>query len=212
MKRVTKAVMNCKKSSAAAVFALGEQVKSGMTINAALFPGTTAAITTLGTDLTLLGVYIGTARGNSVIKSQRDVLAAKVYAELQLLLTPVNIAAAGNEATIGLSGFPSSADSTPSAVPNQVIIKKIIPGQTALSAKIFIDSLGQNNVMYSVRVTTIAGAVPTDPSWVVTLRTSSSRKLMLTGLVSKQDIYIDINAENIKGQGIYSDPMSFTAL
>ena len=212
MKRVSKAVMNCKKSSSTAVFERGGQVKSGMTINAASFPGTAVAVGILGTDLGILGGYIGTAKGNSVIKSLRDMQCAKVYAELQALLPPVNTVAAGNVGTIGLSGFPASADATPQAIPNQVIIKKIVPGKTALSAKIFIDSLKQPTLTYTVRVTTVAGAAPTDPSWVVALRTSNSRKLILTGLVSKQDIYISINAENLRGVGIFSDPMSFCAL
>ena len=212
MKRVTKAVMNCNKKSAVAVFTRGGDVKAGMTTNASSFPGTAIAVAAIGVDITQLGAYIGTSKGNSVIRGLRDALALKIYGELQFLLPPVNLAAAGSAAIIGLSGFPSSADTTPTAVPNQVIIKKVIPGQTALSAKIFIDSLKQPNLTYTVRVTTVAGAAPTDPSWIVALKTSSSRKLILTGLVSMQKIYIAINAENKKGEGVYSDPMLFVAL
>jgi hypothetical protein len=211
MKRVTKAVMNCKKSSATEVFTRGGEVKAGMTTNAAMFPGTAAAITTLGTDLTLLGTYIGTARGNSVIKNLRDVLALKIYAELQALLVPVNIAAAGNVATIGLSGFPSSADVAPQTVPGQIIIKRIVRGTADLSAKIFIESLKQSYLTYTVRTTTVAGAGVNDPSWVIALIETNSRKLILTGLVKNQEIYIDIKAKNARGTGIYSDAMSFSA-
>jgi hypothetical protein len=211
MKKTPKAVMNCNKRSATAVFTRGGEVKAGMTANAPLFPGTGGAITTLGTDLTQLGTYIGTARGNSVIKSLRDVLAAKIYGELQLLLSPVNIAAAGNEATIGLSGFASSSDSTPQAVPGQVMIKRIVPGATELSAKILIVGLKQPHLTYIVRTTTVAGAPVNDPSWVVALRTTNSRKLILTGLIHNQDIYIEVNASNVAGVGLFSDPMMFSA-
>ena len=204
--------MNCNKNSATAVFARGGQVKSGMTVNAALFPGTAPAITTLGTDLALLGTYISTAKGNSVIKSQRDVQTAKVYAELQSLQVIVNTVAAGNVATIGLSGFPASADPAPKVIPGQVIIKKAIQGSTELSAKIFIESLHQSPLTYVVRTTTVAGAGVNDPSWVTVLQTPSSRKLIVPGLVKNQQIYISVNASNTYGIGVFSDPMSFTAL
>ena len=203
--------MNCNKKSATAVFTRGGDVKAGMTTSAAMFPGTAVAITALGTDLTQLGTYIGTARGNSVIKSLRDVLALKIYGELQLLLAPVNLAAVGNVATIGLSGFACSADATPRAIPGQVVIKKIVPGATELSAKILIAGLKQPHLTYIVRTTTVAGAPVNDPSWVTALRTTNSKKLILTGLVHNQDIYIEVNASNVAGVGIFSDPMMFSA-
>jgi hypothetical protein len=210
MKRTPKAVMSCKKTSSTAIFALGGQVKSEMTINALTFPGTAAAITTLGGDLTLLGGFISNAKGNSIVKNQRDVQAAKVYGQLQALLFAVNTVAMGNVATIALSGFPSSADATPQTVPGQVIIKKIVPWATELSAKILIAGLGQPHLTYIVRTTTVAGAPVNDPSWVTALRTTNSRKLILTGLIHNQDIYIEVNASNVAGVGIFSDPMMFS--
>jgi hypothetical protein len=211
MKRVTKAVMNCNKKSATAVFTRGGEVKSAMTTNASSFPGTAIAVAAVGVDITQLGVLIGTSKGNSVIRGLRDALALKIYGELQLLLPPVNIAAAGSEAIIGLSGFASSADSSPIAIPNQVIIKKIVPGKEDLSAKILIESLKQSNLTYIVRTTTIAGAPINDPSWVTVLETSNSKKLILTGLVENQKIFIDMKAKNKRGIGMYSDAMAFSA-
>ena len=212
MKRTPRAVMNCNKKSATAVFTRGGDVKAGMTTSAAMFPGTAAAIAALGTDLTQLGTYIGTARGNSVIKSLRDVLALKIYGELQLLLAPVNIAAAGNVATIGLSGFACSADAVLQTIPNQVIINKAVQWKTELSAKIFIESLKQPRLTYIVRTTTVAGAGVNDPSWVTVLQTPSSKKLIVPGLIKNQQIYISVNASSTHGIGTFSDPMSFTAL
>ena len=203
--------MNCNKKSAVAVFTRGGDVKAGMTANASSFPGTAIAVAALGVDVTQLGTYIGTSKGNSVIRGLRDALTLKVYGELQLLLPPVNLAAAGSAAIIGLSGFPSSADSTPIAIPNQVIIKKIVPGKEDLSAKIFIESLKQSNLTYTVRTTTVAGAGINDPSWVTVLEISNSRKLILTGLIENQKIFIDVRAKNKRGIGMYSDVMSFSA-
>ena len=138
MKRTVKAVAGCKKASAIGVNTQGGKVKTEMTLNAASFPGTAAAVTTLGTDLGILAGYISNAKGKSAIKDLRNLQAAKVYGELQALLVNVNTVAAGNIATINLSGFPYSQDPTPQAVPAQVVIKKVAGGSTALIAKITI--------------------------------------------------------------------------
>jgi len=156
--KVTKAVMGCTRSEVVAVNELAIKVKTGMTLNASLFPGTTAAITALGVDQGILAGYIGTARGNHTVTDQRNVQSAKVYGMLQALLFPVNTIANGNVATIDLSGFPSSLDSTPQAVPDKVIIKRIVKGDTELSAKIHISGLKQPHLTYTVRTTTVAGS------------------------------------------------------
>ena len=211
MKRTVKAVIGCKKASAIGVNTQGGKVKLGMTTNASSFPGTAIAVATLGTDLGTLAGYISTAKGNSAIKDLRNLLTAKIYGELMTLMANVNIVAAGNIATINLSGFPYSQDPTPQAVPDQVIIKKVVDGVTELSAKISIVSLKQTRLTYTVRTTTVAGAGVNDPSWVIALRTTNSRKLILTDLVLNQSIYISIMAENVRGEGIYSDSMRFSA-
>ena len=204
--------MGCKKSSANSVNTQGGKVKTEMTLNVASFAGTAVAVGILGTDLGLLAGFISNAKGNSAIKIQRDLQAVKVYGELQALLTIVNTVAAGNAATIALSGFPASGNTTPQAIPNQVIIKKAVQWKTELTAKIFIESLKQPHLTYVVRTTTVAGAGVNDPSWVTVLQVTSSRKLMVPGLIKNQQIYISVNASNAHGVGTYSDPMSFTAL
>ena len=211
MKKLTKAVMGCTKLEAIAINTLAIKVKTNMTINAAIFPGTTAAITTLGADQAILAGFIGTAKGNHTVTDQRNVQAAKVYGELQALLFPVNTIANGNVATIDLSGFPSSLDSSPQAVPEKVVIKKIVPGETSLSAKIIIEGLKQPRLTYTIRTTTVAGAAENDPSWVTAMQTHSSRKLILTGLVYGQIIYASVNAFNAHGVGVFSNPEMFRA-
>ena len=211
MKRVTKAVMGCNKNQPIAINSTAIKVKTNMTLNAALFTGTSAAVTALGVEQGTLAGFIGTAKGNHTIIDQRNVQAVKVYGMLQALLFPVNTVANGNVATIDLSGFPSSLDSNPQAVPGKVSIKKIVPGVTELSAKIHIDSLKQSRLTYTVRTTTVAGAGVNDPSWVTVLQTHSSLKLILTGLIYSQTLYISVNAFNSHGVGVFSDTVSFRA-
>ena len=211
MKRKAEPVLNCTKTEPAKINKLAIKVQKGMTDNAATFPGTTAEVTQLGTDQAALAALIGLAKGNHTFIDQRNEKAVVVFEELKDLLTPVSKAAAGSKAIIDLSGFPISQDPSPQAIPEQVVIKRIVDGPEALSAKIFIESLKQNRLTYTVRMTTVAGAPDNDPSWKVVLQTTNSRELVIPNLVHNQDVYFSVNASNARGKGIFSKAMLFTA-
>ena len=211
MKRATKAVINCKITEFIKLNTLAGRVVEKMTENASEFPGTATKVATLNTSQELFTTLIATAKGNSIIVDQRNEHAKVVLSNLQTLLTLVNMIAGGNKATITLSGFAGSSDLTPRPVPNQVVIKRIVKGETELSAKIFIISLKQRDLCYTVRTTSVAGAGVNDPSWKVVLYTSSSYKLVLPDLVKNQNLYISVSATNTRGEGIFSDPMRFSA-
>ena len=211
MKKITKAVILCTVKAVVGLNKLAIKVKNAMVANASTFPGTAALVTTLTTDQGLLSTYIAGAKGNTTVKNQRDEQAALVLADLQVLLAPVNTVAKGNVAIIALSGFPNSADATPQSIPGQVVIKKVVDGPTTLSAKIYIESLKQDRLTYTVRTTTVAAAGVNDPSWKIVLTTTSMHKLIIPNLTHLQEIYIDVCASNAHGTGLYSDPMSFSA-
>jgi len=211
MKKITKAVILCTAKAYISLSKLALKVKNALTSNAGTFPGTAAQVTALGTDQALFASYIANAKGNTVVTNQRNQQALKVMADLQALLGPVNTVAKGDTGIIALSGFPTSADPTPQSIPAKVVIKRIVDGQTALSAKIYIESLKQSHLTYTVRTTTVAGAGVNDPSWKVVLTTTSSRKLIIPNLTHLQDIYVDISASNAHGTGLTSDPMTFSA-
>lgn len=211
MKKITIAVILCSVKAYVKLNKLALKVKNAMTLNASTFPGTAALVTTLGTDQGLFATYIAGAKGNTTIANQRNEQAPIILADLKALLIPVNAVAKGNSAIIALSGFPNSADPTPQSIPAQVVIKRIEDGPTSLSAKIFIESLKQSHLTYTVRTTTVAGAGVNDPSWKVVLQTTSSRKLIIPNLTHLQEIYVDVSASNAHGTGLYSDPMAFNA-
>ena len=211
MKKITKAVILCSARAYVNLNKLALKVKNAMTLNATTFPGTAALVTQLGTDQATFAGYIANAKGNTTVKNQRNELAPIILADLQALLVPVNAVAKGNTAIIALSGFPTSADPTPQSIPAQVIIKRIVDGPITLSAKIFIESLKQPRLTYTVRTTTVAGAGVNDPSWKVVLQTTSMRKLIIPNLTHLQEIYVEVCASNAHGTGLYSDPMAFNA-
>jgi hypothetical protein len=211
MKKITKAVILCTARAYVSLNKLALKVKNALILNASTFPGTATLVATLGTDQANFATYIAGAKGNATVTNQRNELAPTILADLQALLIPVNAIAKGNTAIIALSGFPNSADPTPQSIPAQVVIKRIVDGPTTLSAKIFIESLKQSRLTYTVRTTTVAGAGANDPSWKVVLQTTSSRKLIIPNLTHLQEIYIDVCASNAHGTGLYSDPMAFNA-
>lgn len=209
MRKTVKAVIGCKTTEYVRLNSIASRVKEGMLTNASLFPGTAAAVNKLKNDQLLFEDYIANAKGNHAILSQRNEQSKIVYADLQTLLHPVNTIAAGNVATIDLSGFPCSTDPAPRPVPDKVIIKRIVKGDTDLTAKIFIESLKQRNLTYTVRFTTVAGASVNDPTWKTILQVYSSKKLILPDLTPEQYMYISVSASNTAGAGIYSDPKPF---
>lgn len=211
MKRATTAVINCKITEFIKLNTLAGRVVEKMTENAVEFPGTSTEVATLNASQELFTTLIATAKGNHVITDQRNEQAKLVLSNLQTILTLVNTIAAGNKATITLSGFAGSLDLTPQPIPSQVIIKRIVQGKTELSAKIYIMSLKQRHLTYTVKTTSVKGAAVNDPSWKEVLRTTSSYKLVLPDLERNQSIYISVRASNTRGEGIYSDPMRFSA-
>lgn len=211
MKKTTKAVIIHKTTEVVSLSQLAGRVVSLMTENASVFPGTAADVAVLKSSQQLLSDFISNAKGNHVITTQRNDQAKRVHVQLQNLMNKVNLIAAGDVAIVLLSGFHKSMDPLPLPVPDKIIIRKVTPGQTALSAKIYIESLKQRRLFYIVRTTTVAGADVDDPSWRVVLRTGNSKGLIISGLARLEDVYISVNARNTAGEGIYSEPMSFSA-
>ena len=185
------------------------QVKKGMTDNAATFPGTAVDVTKLSDDQALYATYIAGAKGNTVVKAQRNSMALVILDDLQKLLPPVNIVANGDPAIIAQAGFDSSADPTPHSIPKQVVIKRMVNGAENQTAKIYIEAMGQSGLTFQVRITTVPNAASNDPSWVLVLQTTSSKKLIIPNLTRGKEVFIQINAMNAAGIGIWSDAKPF---
>ena len=185
------------------------KVIKSMTDNAATFPGTAADVTKLSNNQALYAIYIAGAKGNSEVKAQRDSMALVIMEDLQNLLPPVNKVAAGDPAIIAQSGFDSSADPTPSSIPNQVMIKRIVNGKTSQTGKIYIDSMGQSRLTFHIRISTVANAPINDPSWTTVMQTTSSRKLIIPNLTRGKEVFVQVNAMNTAGTGLWSESFPF---
>ena len=209
MKKIIKAVINCTTKAHVALNKKAMKVIKSMTDNAATFPGTDADVAKLAADQKLYAGYIAGAKGNSQIKAQRDSMAPVIMEDLQELLPPVNKVAAGDPAIIAQSGFDSSADPTPSSIPKQVIIKRIENGETSQTGKIYIDSMGQYNLTFHIRISTVANAPVNDPSWTTVVQTTNSRELIIPNLTRGKEVFVQVNAMNTAGTGLWSESFSF---
>ena len=110
---------------------------------------------------------------------------------------------------IAQSGFDSSADPTPQSIPVKVIIKWIENGKTTQTAKIFIEPMGQHGLTFHIRITTAANAAVNDPSWVTVLQTTSSKELIVPNLTRGKEVFIQVNAMNAAGTGLWSEAIPF---
>jgi hypothetical protein len=209
MKRIAKAVVNCKVTAYVKLNKLAIRVKNNLSKNIADFPGITEALDKLDTDLALYSIQVGMAKGNTTITKQRNSQAVIILADLHSLADLVNAIAKGDVVIIALSGFDNSLDPSPHAIPVKVIIKRIVNGVSNLTAKIFIESMGQRNLTYNVRITTVTNAPIDDPGWVQVLQTTSSKKLIVPNLIRGQEIFVQINALNAAGTGLWSETMPF---
>lgn len=209
MKRQFKAVTNCYTKQPNKVNDLATKVISGLTTNAATFPGTAPAVTTLTTENNKLTPLIANAPGNRLIKDQRDAQTVKVYNLLTPLVATVTQIAAGKLEIIDLSGFPASAEPTPQPIPDQVVIQRITDGKTQQSAKVYINPVGLRNLIYTIQVTKTSPTSAMDSTWTVALTTKNSRNIVLENLERGKEIFIQINATNARGTGLWSEPISF---
>jgi hypothetical protein len=209
MKRVAKAVINCGAKAYVKLNKKAIKVKIAMNTNAGFFPGTAADVAQLDTDQTLFDTLIGGAKGNTTIKAQRNEQAKLVLEDMQTLLAPVNKAAAGNTAIIALSGFDNSLDPTPQSIPNKVVIKRIVNGVSGQTGKIYIEPMGQHSLTFNVRISTVANAPVNDPSWAQVLQTTNSKNLLIPNLTRGKEVFVQVNASNAAGTGLWSETIPF---
>jgi hypothetical protein len=209
MKRIAKVAINCTNRAHVKLNKLCVKVIDGLTENAAEFPDATDGVTKLKTDQALYAKQIGTAKGNATITKQRNMQADIILADLQALGIVVDEVADGDVGIIALSGFDSSLDPSPKSIPEKVVISRVINGAITQTAKIFIESTGQTNLVFHVRISTVANAPVNDPSWVTVLQTTNSRELIIPNLTRGKEVFIQVNAMNAAGTGLWSEAFPF---
>ena len=209
MKKIVKPVINCTTKAHVKLNKKARKVITNMTTNAATFPGTATSVAKLQADQVLYEGYIANAKGNDEVMKQRNSMALTIMDDLKALLSPVDDAAKNDPAIIAQSGFDSSADPTPHSIPVKVIIKRIVNGETSQTAKIFIEPMGQHGLTFHIRVTTVANAPVNDPSWVTVVQTTSSKELIVPNLSRGKEVFIQVNAMNAAGTGLWSEVFPF---
>jgi hypothetical protein len=145
--------------------------------------------------------YMGLAKGNSEMMAKRNEQSKLVHGMLKELTPYVNGVAKGVKSIILLSGFPASTEPTPNPAPEAVIIKRIVPGPTANTAKLYVVAQKVANSYIVQTSNTLADA----NSFKTVLVSTSSRKLIISNTVRGQEIFIRVAANNANGDGQWSN-------
>ena len=209
MKRIITAAIHCKGTAYIKLNERAIKVKNNMITNAGVFPDAAADLALLKTEQELFGTLIADAKGNSLVKKQRNTLAKKILLRLKILVMHVNLVAEGDPTIIILSGFDCSADPIRHPIPVKVVIRRVVNGASNRTAKIYIEAMGQTGLTFNVRVTTIANAVVDDLNWKTVLQTTNSKELVIPDLIRGKEVFITINASNASGTGLWSEAAPF---
>lgn len=212
--RPYRAVLHCSAKQTNKLINLGNKVVAGLTANAAIYPAPNPTVAVLSAEMTkLVSMQAGAKNGGKEATAKRDAEALKIFGMLSTELLYVNMIAQGDRDKILLSGFEINEQPSPNDVPDKISIKSIEVGPVDHSVKITLGTLS-NPLQISKQRLHFIVEMSTEPSfenWVDVLHSGNSRKLIITNLVRKTEYHFRISAENAKGKGPASDPVSFVA-
>ncbi|MBP7497965.1 MAG: fibronectin type III domain-containing protein [Bacteroidales bacterium] len=176
-------------------------------LNVSIFNNPNPTLEEMETQVDVLQNYIDLVNGgdHSYI-GMRNEATALLYRMNQQQLIYVNQVANGNVGILELSGYDISDEPNPRPIPDQVIIKKIVPGKTAKTAKIFIVSMEQVRLNFIVQMTTTPEL---EDSWKQILLKSNSNNIIISDLIHGQEVWFRVCAYNPAGTGLWSVPVSF---
>jgi hypothetical protein len=199
---------------------LGNRVISKLTEFVGDYATPDPSVAALTTEVGKLVVLNGQAKGSTLKKDERDAQAQVVYDMLVQERDYVNSIAKGDKVKVDKSGF--DADKEPEAVgtPPAPVIKKVVDGEAAHSAKISLVGPLFKNARYSVQLAQVGSGNnpnPTPPDtgegdfdpdhlpWEMQLESVNSYELILLNLKRGKDIAIRVRAEHGSKKSNWSD-------
>ncbi|MBP7496800.1 MAG: hypothetical protein KA792_03965 [Bacteroidales bacterium] len=206
--RLSKAVMAVKtQKDYKALLELTDSSTSAMETNIATFANPNPTLAELRAQADIVRGYAARVdAGDHTVLELRNEASVTLYRMHQQELIYVNEIGNNDRGILSLSGYKVTDEPNPHPLPAQIIIKRIIDGDSPNTAKIYIESVGQHDLNFIVEKTT----TPDDEtSWKVALCNSSSRELIISNLVYGQEIWFRICAYNKNGQGLWSQPHPF---
>ena len=214
--KIVLAVMHCTEQEPKAVIALGIKVRDAMYSPAGvlLYSATSNPITAAN-----FAGYVSVAdsaqgnvknRGTSATTARNTGVAA-LFTALGKLLLYANGLYKGNKTNLEAAGFDTSADPSPHPVPDAPVIKTIINGPLAHTAKIMLAKVTsilnkkKESVTYIVQMNTVNSAV----GMTTVLTIKNQRKLVIPGLTRGKEIFFQISKSNAAGESPFSPIVGF---
>ncbi|MBP7498053.1 MAG: hypothetical protein KA792_10355 [Bacteroidales bacterium] len=191
------------------ITALAGAVISALTANSSVYTDPDPTLQALTDKLNELLEYISLVNGGKhSYLEMRNKTAATLYNMLQEEMIYVNRIANADRALLALSGFAIIDPPDPNPIPNEPVIKKIINDKRANTAKIYIENLNQENLIYYVEMT----LTPDDSdSWKNVLTTTNSRRLLIPRMLKGQICWFRIAASSSQGKSNWSNPTAFVS-
>ncbi len=199
---------------------LGNRVISKLTEFVAVYATPDPTVADLTTEVNKLVTLNGQAKGSTQKKDERDAQAIVVYDMLSEEVTYVNGIAKGDKVKVDKSGFDADKEPEGHGIPPVPVIKKVVDGEVAHSAKISLVGPLTKGLRYSVQVALIGGGdTPPPPPpppggddfdpdklpWTSALESVNSLELVLLNLKRGKDIAIRVRAEDGSKKSSWSD-------
>jgi hypothetical protein len=184
---------------------LGYKVAKGLSDNATLFGAPTPALTVFTPKVDLLRDKIA-AEDSTQTRAESANQSEVVHTDLKTYLVFVNNGPAkGDKAKLLLSGFDVNKEKVKHPIPGQIVIKEIVDGATANTAKVKIEKMSAEDYVDRYKVETS----PDKVTWTVALDTGNSHKLIVTGLTRSKEVFIRVTGGNTHGYGKPSEVVGF---
>lgn len=190
---------------ASAVSKLCKRIIKGLSDNEDDFPDQPAIVASFKSKTNVLDEKIALAKGNSLIKTERDALSRELYFDIRSIIPYVDGISKGNKTMVEKSGFSASKEAEKAPAPAAVEVKRVANGNQNNSAKIYIkaDKYAKFYIV-EMRITNNANS-----KWEKVLTTSDSRALIITGLERGVEVSFRVAAGNSVGIGAWSQVMTF---
>lgn len=199
---------------------LGQRVIDKLTEFSGLYTAPDPTVADLTSEVGKLVSLNGQAKGNTQKKDERDAQALVVYEMLVEERDYVNSVAKGDKVKVDKSGFDADKEPETIGTPPTPVIKKVVDGEPAHSAKISLVGPLTRGARYSVQVASaksdpsptpippVGGGDDFDPDslpWTMALESVNSYELLLLNLKRGKDIAIRVRAEHGSKKSNWSD-------
>ena len=212
--RIVEAVMHCSQREPDLVIDLAISVRDNLysAEGVALYPTPPIDEATFAAQVDAADTAQGNAKtSGKVSTASRNAAIFALFTSLGKLILYVNGLYRGDKEKLEASGFDTSKDPSPHAIPDQPVIKRIENGPVAHSAKILLAKTTSTLDKQKESVTYFVQMAPAnvEASYATVLEIKDGRELIIPGLTRGVEQFFRVAKSNAAGKSPYSAPVAF---